>query len=65
MEKLFGQNFGNVRGWPVTTALFERLVASGYPPFRLGVQARIAGEPASEQLVEVIRRAIDPHGITS
>jgi 4-cresol dehydrogenase (hydroxylating) len=44
--------------------VFARAVLAGYPPFRLGVQSpRVAGEPAYDELVGAIRRALDPAGV--
>lgn len=44
--------------------VFARAVLAGYPPFRLGVQSpRVAGEPAYDELVGAILRALDPAGV--
>jgi hypothetical protein len=48
--------------------VFARLVAAGYPPFRLGAQSRAlapAHDPATRALVDTLRAAIDPRRILS
>jgi 4-cresol dehydrogenase (hydroxylating) len=44
-------------------ALLDALIAAGYPPYRLGVQSMgvlAAGDPAILQVVQKIKRALDP-----
>ncbi len=44
--------------------IYALAVERGYPPFRRGIQTpALLGEPAYDDLVTAIRRAVDPHGV--